>query len=425
MSIQSRSSWKSFFHRSATAVFVLGPNGRLRYANPAWESLTGKTMAALRGTRVSAKRESASPLWKVLAPPPEAWAGSPIHVRRARPEVEYGPPWWDVQFVPLKQSNGYAVVGFVTQVGETPEKHAFREPEALARARADHAKWYTLELFVGESLEMQCLRRQLQMAAESKAPVWISGYRGVGKETAARVIHHLGPMRERAIVVVDCLRLQPYLIEHIIFGRGGFAGSHTVGTLVLKHPEELPQDQQAKILAWSESDSAPRFIVVSGYSPDDVFRSSPVIVGFCTKLAVIRIPIGGLHWRRDSLVRIVEHFNIGECDESLWPALNAASWWKMNDFLRLRKAMAEAARNAAGTPIRDEHLPENVRHFKLASDSPALHLTPLDKVMEKTERETIEIALEYSGNNPKVAAQRLDMPVVKLLKRMKALGIEA
>ena len=155
-----RFPWKSFFHLSATAVYVLGPNGRLRYVNPAWETLTGKTFTSLRGTRISAKRESASPLWKVLAPPPEAWAGTPIHVRRARPEVEYGPPWWDVQFVPLKQSNGHAVIGFVTQVGETPEKHAFREPEALATARADHAKWYTLELFGGSTPVMQRLQRQ-------------------------------------------------------------------------------------------------------------------------------------------------------------------------------------------------------------------------------------------------------------------------
>jgi DNA-binding NtrC family response regulator len=417
---QSRFPWKSFFHRSATAVFVLGPNGRLRYANPAWETLTGKPFAALRGTRISAKRESASPLWKVLAPPPEAWAGTPIHVRRSRPEFEYGPPWWDVQFVPLKQPRGYAVIGFVSQVGETPEKHAFREPEALASARAEHAKWYSLELFGGSTPVVQRLRRQLQAAAESKAPVWIHGPAGSGKETAARVIHQIGSQGEKPFVTIDCKALQPYMIEQLVFGRGGFAGSKAVGTLLLKYPELLPQELQIRFLEWSETNHSPRF--VSCAHGIALSYGESLVPGFFAKLSALEIELPALKNRLDELPQIVQNVLRGECDESVWPVLRTHPW--QNNIRELRSTISDAFKMAAGGTIQECHLPQRLRESQLLADSPPVHLTPIDEVMNRFERRVIETALGLSGGKPAVAAERLGMTRAKLLKRMIALGIE-
>ena len=69
---------------------------------------------------------------------------------------------------------------------------------------------------------------QLRHAAQSSAPVWLVGEPGSGKETAARVIHHAGPHRDRAFVGIDCAGLQPFLIESLLFGHGGLfaVGAH-------------------------------------------------------------------------------------------------------------------------------------------------------------------------------------------------------
>ena len=37
--------WRAFFQQSTTPVFVLGKGRRLRFANPAWEKLTGVKLA--------------------------------------------------------------------------------------------------------------------------------------------------------------------------------------------------------------------------------------------------------------------------------------------------------------------------------------------------------------------------------------------
>ena len=92
--------WRAFFQQSATPVFVLGRGKRLRFANAAWEKLTGAKLADALGMVCSARRSS-TPLQAALAPTPEALAGRADRVRRPAPPGRNGPPWWDVTFAPL------------------------------------------------------------------------------------------------------------------------------------------------------------------------------------------------------------------------------------------------------------------------------------------------------------------------------------
>jgi len=401
---------------------VLGANRRLRYANPAWETLTGKSFAALRGTRISATRESASPLWKVLAPPVEVWNGSAMQIRRARPDADHGPPWWDISFVPLTQPHGSAVIGFLTQVGEAQEKHSFREPPALATVREHHAKQFTLELFAGSSPNMQRLQQQLRTTALVHASVWIRGEPGTGKETAARVIHHIGPWKEKAFVALDCRALQPYLIEQLCIGRGGFASSKAVGTLLLKSPELLPRELQAKFVEWSEAKNAPRIISCSAKPPGELVIEGSLVPGFLAKLAALAIDIPPLRERFDELPGMVQFFSLGECDEGIWPALRAHSW--PGNLRELRSAMNDAAKNASGNLITVEHLPLYLCEMLLIANSPTPRFVPLAETLESVEREAIKAALESSNSQLSVAAKRLGLSREKLMKRMKTLGME-
>src|SRR5437763_15370318 len=123
--------WRAFFQHSTTPVFVLGKTKRLRYANPAWEKLTGVKLADALGTVCSARRTS-TPLQAALAPTPEALAGRADRARRPAPPNRSGPPWWDVTFAPLGgaapgpreasptgpgNQAPFGIVGFVAVVG--------------------------------------------------------------------------------------------------------------------------------------------------------------------------------------------------------------------------------------------------------------------------------------------------------------------
>src|SRR5436305_13088719 len=76
--------WRAFFQQTETPVFVLGKSKRLRYANPAWEKLTGVKLAEALGMACSARRNS-TPLAAALAPTPEAIAGRPDRARSTAP----------------------------------------------------------------------------------------------------------------------------------------------------------------------------------------------------------------------------------------------------------------------------------------------------------------------------------------------------
>src|SRR5437763_17034539 len=128
-------AWRAFFHQSRTPVFVLGKNRRLRYANPAWESLTGTKLADALGLVCSARRHS-TPLAAALAPTPEAMAGRPDKARRPAPPLRTGPPWWDVAFIPLAGDDGlYGIVGMVEVVGEAVPAAARKVPAGVMAIR--------------------------------------------------------------------------------------------------------------------------------------------------------------------------------------------------------------------------------------------------------------------------------------------------
>src|SRR5437763_7784794 len=127
--------WRAFFQHSTTPVFVLGKTKRLRYANPAWEKLTGVKLADALGTVCSA-RKSSTPLQAALAPTPEALAGRADRARRPAPPNRSGPPWWDVTFAPLAGDDGiFGIVGFVAVVGEPVPAAQRRIPAGVAALR--------------------------------------------------------------------------------------------------------------------------------------------------------------------------------------------------------------------------------------------------------------------------------------------------
>src|SRR5262245_35110944 len=93
-------AWRALFQQSRTPVFVLGKGKRLRFANTAWEHLTGHKLTEELGL-VCSDRSSATPLAKMLAPPAAVLAGRSERCRRHAPNHRTGPPWWDITFVPL------------------------------------------------------------------------------------------------------------------------------------------------------------------------------------------------------------------------------------------------------------------------------------------------------------------------------------
>ena len=297
--------WRAFFQQSSTPVFVLGKGRRLRFANAAWEKLTGLKLADALGMVCSARRHS-TPLAAALAPTPEAQVGKGDTARRPAPGARAGTQWWDIAFAPLAGDDGpVGIVGFIAVVGESAPPAARKIPASVAALREKHASCFSLDFFAGNSPAVERFQGQLRHAAQSAAPVWLVGEPGSGKETAARVIHHSGAARDRAFVCVDCVGLQPYLIESLLFAHGGLFGSGHVGTLYLRDPAALPRDLQQKLADLiAEGQTAPRLISGSTRAALEDVSAGRLVPEFHTALSVLELRVPPLRDRLVDLTRL-------------------------------------------------------------------------------------------------------------------------
>src|SRR5437868_12272997 len=100
--------WQALFQHSLDPIFVLSRRRRLLFANRAWEALTGQSAAAARGLTCN-RRSSDRPLAAlaaVLCPPAEVMDGRSARSVRAVQGAAVGPPWWEIEFLPLADECG-------------------------------------------------------------------------------------------------------------------------------------------------------------------------------------------------------------------------------------------------------------------------------------------------------------------------------
>jgi transcriptional regulator with PAS, ATPase and Fis domain len=416
--------WRAFFQQSTTPVFVLGKGRRLRFANPAWEKLTGVKLADALGMVCSARRTS-TPLAAALAPTAEAQAGKPDRARRAAPGSRAGTQWWDIAFAPLAGDDGpVGIVGFVTVVGESTPHAARKLPASVAALREKHAACFSLDLFAGTSPAGERFLAQLRHAAQSAAPVWLAGEPGSGKETAARVVHHAGAARDRAFVGVDCAGLQPYLVESLLFAHGGLIGSGHVGTLYLKDPAALPRDLQQKLAdLFAETQNAPRLICGSARTAQEEVTAGRLVPEFHTALSVLELRVPPLRDRLDDLPRFAAHFLPGVAVEpAAFDVLDLQPW--PGNLRELADALGAAAATAGKGPVEREHLPYELR-ARAGVEPPPVPPKPLtlDPLLEAVEKRLILLALRRVNNHQTEACELLGIFRARLWRRLEALGI--
>jgi DNA-binding NtrC family response regulator len=119
--------------------------------------------------------------------------------------------------------------------------------------------------FIGESRVMAEVFNRIQAMAKSKAPVFITGETGTGKELAAEAIHRLGSRANKPFIALNCGAIPRDLMESEIFGhlkgsftgaiadRSGAAGLADGGTLFLDEICEMHPDLQIKLLRFLQS----------------------------------------------------------------------------------------------------------------------------------------------------------------------------
>jgi len=191
---------------------------------------------------------------------------------------------------------------------------------------------YGLHRFVGRSKAMRDALSMVDRAAPSRSTVLISGESGTGKELVARAIHFTSPRKEGAFVSVNCMALNPGVLESELFGheRGSFTGAVSMrrgrfeqadgGTLFLDEVGELTPDLQVKLLrvlqerrfervgSGEEIEVDIRVVAATNKDLQTKVQAGEFREDLFYRLNVIHIPLPALRERREDIPLLTAHF---------------------------------------------------------------------------------------------------------------------
>ena len=301
---------------------------------------------------------------------------------------------------------------------------------------------------IGNSPSMLALYCELEKVMRARAPVFISGESGVGKELAARAVHMGSMRRQGPFIPVNCGAMPEPLVESLLFGheKGAFTGASERsigsieaaggGTIFLDEIGDLPRPAQASLLRFLQESTVTRIgstreiridtriiaathmdlrkAVQAGRFREDLFY----------RLNVLNVAVPPLRERDSDSVLIAEHFfNTRRCDgaeglrgfsDQALKCIRRHSWpGNVRELLnRVQRAMVMCD----GALMTPEDL-----QLALPSERP----TPrsLANARAGLEREIVEAALVRNGWNASAAARDLGVSRVTLYRLRRRLGL--
>ncbi|WP_147181071.1 MULTISPECIES: sigma-54-dependent transcriptional regulator [Alphaproteobacteria] len=153
----------------------------------------------------------------------------------------------------------FQVSRLYTVIERALEKRRLVLENRTLRSELDGREELTMRL-VGRTPEVNKLREQIVMLADTDVDILITGETGAGKEVVARALHDFGQRAKGNFVAINCAAMPADIIEAELFGHepGAFTGAAkqrigklehaNAGTIFLDEIESMPLDLQAKLL---------------------------------------------------------------------------------------------------------------------------------------------------------------------------------
>ncbi len=176
------------------------------------------------------------------------------------------------------------------------------------------------------------IRKMIDLAAASDAPVLITGETGTGKNVVARAIHYKSNLPKKLFLTTNCAAFPESLIEAELFGseKGAFTGASSLrrgifeladgGTLVLDEIGSMPIHLQSKLLGVLEEKRIRRvggelfkpinvrIIAISNSDLEEAIKNKLFRDDLYYRLSVVRIHIPPLRERKQDIPNLCEYF---------------------------------------------------------------------------------------------------------------------
>ena len=316
---------------------------------------------------------------------------------------------------------------------------------------------YGLHDILGDSDDTRACKEQVRRIARSNSNVLIIGESGVGKELFAHAIHLESPRKDAPFVRLNCAAIPETLLESELFGyvegsftgakKGGQAGKFELaegGTLFLDEIGDMPYAMQAKLLRVLQEREFERVggkeiirVNVRVLSATNADLESLVQTGgfrrdLFYRLNVLSLKIGPLRERREDIPNLVYHF-LGQIyqengcyatvSQECLTALARYSW--PGNIRELRNVVEKIALEAEGRVSRLEDIPAYIRR-NLGSASVAVDKSKgLRALLAQVEADSIRQALEQCGGCKTQAAAWLQIPKMRLYRKLKQFKLES
>ncbi|MBI2061007.1 MAG: sigma 54-interacting transcriptional regulator [Nitrospirae bacterium] len=327
---------------------------------------------------------------------------------------------------------------------------AFRDVTELVQLKQEVSERYQVHSIVTRNREMRRILNLVEQAADTPAPVLITGETGTGKELLAKAIHYASGRSNGPFVAVSCAALAENLLESELFGhvKGAFTGAirdkagrialAEKGTLFLDEIGDLSPVLQVKLLrVLQEYEYEPvgesrtrkadvRLVAATNRDLETAIAEGRFREDLYYRLRVVPIHLPPLRERTEDIPLLVEHFigklrkrykkNIRSIAKDAMAALVSYSW--AGNIRELEHAVEFAFVRCPHEVIGKSHLPEeifrapNLPFQKKRIEFKSLPAHEQDKRMRE--------ALEKTRGNKTQAARLLGISRVTLWQRLKA-----
>lgn len=453
---RSAADLATWLGKSATPLFVLDPQRRIRLFNAGCQALTGWSAADVVGEvcHYGQTADTGGPqaLAASICPPPEAFQGREVVMPGCVVRKDAGAVSRLLMFVPLVDAEGRTtgVLGAALPPAELPaasplppERQLHAELAAIRGAL--RARFGSLPI-IARSNAMRRVVAQIELAAKSTVCALLVGEPGSGREHAARAIHQASAQRACPFVVIDCRRTAYTELEHALLrllaecaAHEGAGASTQPGTVYLADVDHLPRDMQRALcerwLLRPESERpAARLLASAQVVPRIGPANSPLREDFAALISPLMIEIPALRERTEETSLLAQQFleqlnvnaeqQVAGFSDTVWPLFTRYLW--PGNLDELAAVVREAKERCQGKLISPADLPYRFRAGLEAQQQHSQAAGPIlmDELLERVERRLISMSLARAKQNKARAAEWLGISRARLLRRIEQLKLE-
>ena len=313
---------------------------------------------------------------------------------------------------------------------------------------------FGMDNIIGESKLMKDVFSKIQRAAPVDSTILILGETGTGKELVAQALHQNSPRKKGPFVAVNAAAVPASLVESELFGhvRGAFTGATDKrigrfeqadgGTLFIDEIGDLELGLQAKLLRVLETltltpvgghEDRKVDVRVLAATRQDIRRmveDGRFREDLYYRLNVVTINLPALRQRPEDIPMLVEHFlkdiatSKRMSPKRLAPEVMRRFLtyrWKGN-VRELRHALEQMMVLSDGDLLTETDLPDEIKESVMPGS--ASRELPADMTMDELEKLAIVKALDACHGNRTHAAQRLDISVRTLQRKLAQYDLE-